>query len=111
MLVYWIVALPIFIFVVGFSIQNHAEVVLSLWPFNIQMQVALPLVLLGVFVIGFFAGGFIAWVRNLSKRHHLRESSKEFKKLEGEVMYLKEQLAACRAHINELPKISTQQDL
>ena len=108
---YWIFALPIFIFVVGFSIQNHTEVGLSLWPIGVHVQVALPLILLALFALGFFAGSFITWVRGISKRRRTRESSKEYKKLEEEVLYLKEQLAACRAHINELPKISTQQDL
>ena len=107
---YWIFALPIFIFVVGFSIENPEEVNLVLWPFGLHTHLALPLVLLAIFTIGFLVGSFISWVRGVSKARRSRESSKEFKKLEEEVLFLKEQLAACRAHINELPKISTQQD-
>jgi uncharacterized integral membrane protein len=59
---FWIIVVPFAAAIIVFSVNNQTEVRLDLWPLDV-VTVPLPVFLIVLFslVVGFFAGGMIAW--------------------------------------------------
>lgn len=59
---FWIIVVPFAAAIIVFSVNNQTEVRLDLWPLHV-VTVPLPvfLIVLVSLVVGFFAGGMIAW--------------------------------------------------
>ena len=59
---FWIIVVPFAAAIIVFSVNNQTEVRLDLWPLDV-VTVPLPvfLIVLVSLVVGFFAGGMIAW--------------------------------------------------
>lgn len=62
-LVYWLIAVPLFVAATLFTISNLEKVTLKMWPLPEQWSISVPLffvALVGLFV-GFVAGSLVAW--------------------------------------------------
>ena len=84
--VFWIVVVPLAAAIVVFSVNNRADVVLDLWPFDL-VTVPLPvfsIVLAGVF-LGFLAGGVVAWISAGKARKRARLEAQRAKRAEREL--------------------------
>ena len=56
------VLLPLAAAIVVFAIHNRGPVAMDLWPLTLDFAPPLYVLVLGVFVVGFLAGGLVAWL-------------------------------------------------
>ncbi len=86
----WIITVPIALVAVLFAISNRGIVTLSLWPLPFTLDAPLYLATLIALLVGFLAGGFVAW--NAQRRHRRRA------RREGDrVAYLERELKETQA--------------
>ena len=90
-LLWLLIALPLLLILVVFSVNNRDAVVLNLWPLRYEAALPLFLVVLGSLVVGVLLGLFLEWVfegRNRSalrsERRRSAASERELKKLRQE---------------------------
>ena len=67
------VLLPLAAVIVVFAIHNRAPVAVDLWPMTLEFAPPLYLLVLGVFVVGFLAGGLVAWLSAGRARSRARQ--------------------------------------
>lgn len=79
-LLYWLVAAPLMILAVLFAVSNMGAVELGLWPLAERRELPVFLVVFAAFAIGFFAGGFVAWIGG--HRHRSRARAAEHRAAE-----------------------------
>jgi uncharacterized integral membrane protein len=92
-LLWLLIALPLLLVLVVFSVNNRGAVALDLWPLRYEIGLPLFLVVLGSLFVGVLLGLFLEWVfegRNRSalrqERRHSAASDRELRKLrEAEV--------------------------
>ena len=85
----WIVTLPLALVVISFAVSNRDPAVLTLWPlpFELEMPVFLPV--LCALVVGFIAGGFVAWWSGGRYRRLARRQNSRLKRLSAEAETLR----------------------
>lgn len=91
--VFWIVVVPLAAAIVVFSVNNRADVVLDLWPFDL-VTVPLPvfsIVLAGLF-LGFLAGWLVAWVSAGKARKRARLEAERAKRAERELTVARDKI-------------------
>lgn len=79
-ILYWLVAAPLMILAILFAVSNQGVVELGLWPVLEGQPLPTFLVVFGAFAIGFFAGGFVAWIGG--HRHRVRARVAERRSVE-----------------------------
>lgn len=81
----FLVTIPLALIVVIFAVANRAPISVSLWP--LPWAVALPgyLIVLGSVLIGFLAGGIIAWLSGGKHRRKARRLAAETERLRAEL--------------------------
>lgn len=89
---YWLVAAPLMILAVLFAISNMGPVELQLWPLPGTGTVPVYLLAFGVFAVGFFAGGFIAWIGAGRTRGRARSAERKVREEEREIAELKKKI-------------------
>ncbi len=70
--------------VILFSITNRQYVALDLWPLPLFVDVPIYGVVIAIAVIGFIAGGIVAWFSGGRARRRARLESRRAHKLEKE---------------------------
>lgn len=87
-LLWLLIALPLLLVLVVFSVNNRGAVALDLWPLRYEIGLPLFLVVLGSLAVGVLLGLFLEWVfegRNRSalrqERRHSAASDRELHKL------------------------------
>lgn len=95
-LLFWIAALPLFVFVVVFAASNPAPVVLNLWPFT-ELEVPLYSVALVGALIGLILGALIGWAQGSRARGRVRELMHELEGERRELLALREKVAKLEA--------------
>ncbi len=79
----WIVGLPCLFLLVLFALSNPMPVPLTLWPFDISMNVPLSLAMLCAMGVAFLLGALIVWISSLSIRRRARRAEQMVKQLEA----------------------------
>ena len=51
-----------------FAVKNSHIVAINLWPFPLQFNLTLSLVLIGTFTVGAVSGGLLVWISQVTKR-------------------------------------------
>lgn len=77
------------IIVAAFAIGNRDGVVLSLWPFGLELALPLFLALEATLLIGLVLGGLVAWLRAGRHRARARRLARRVEELEGELHRLR----------------------
>ncbi len=65
--------LPLAAAVVVFAIHNRAAVAIDLWPLSLDFAPPLYILVLAIFVVGFLAGGIVAWLSGGRARGRARK--------------------------------------
>ena len=76
------------IVVVSFALSNRQRVQLDLWPFDLQIEPHLILLLGVTFLFGFLTGAAAMWVSGSRKRRQAREVKRTASRLEQQVAQL-----------------------
>ena len=78
--------------VILFSISNRTQVTLDLWPLPFAVPTPIYAVALGAGIIGFIAGGIVAWFSAGRVRRRARFASRKANNLEKDLSVLKEKI-------------------
>jgi uncharacterized integral membrane protein len=73
---------------VVFAVPNREAVTIRFWPFDVEVAVALYLVVFAAAFAGFLAGWAGAWLSQHKWRKRARERARRIEHLESEVMAL-----------------------
>lgn len=85
----WIVTIPIALVAISFAVSNRELVTVALWPLPGAITAPLYLVVLLPLVLGFLAGGIVAWFAAARTRSTLRRHTARLDQLEAEVLTTK----------------------
>ncbi len=83
---FWIIVVPLAAAIIVFSVNNQTEIRLDLWPLDV-VTVPLPvfLIVLVTLVVGFIAGGMIAWRSAGRTRSRVRTEARRADQAEREL--------------------------
>ena len=91
-----LLAVPFLLVIVLFALSNQEPQRFVLWPTDLSFVVPLSLAVLGVALVFFVAGGFLAWGSVVRLRARLRRTQRT-------VAALEDQLAMARAQPTPAP--------
>lgn len=94
-LVYWLITvLPLLVVMSLFAISNLEPATLKLWPLPDMWSVSVPVffVALASLAIGFFAGGFVAWLSAGRVRARARSAERTVRIRDIEIEELRRKL-------------------
>ncbi len=102
----FLIALPLTLVVLAFSVANRQEVTIDLWPLERSETLPLYLLVLAAILIGFILGALGMWmrdgrVREKARRYHFKADS-----LERELAQSKQRQAQAEAKVEEAAKVS-----
>ena len=101
---FWIVVAPMAAAIIVFSVNNRTEVVLDLWPLDtVPVPVPVYALALAAVVVGFLAGGVVAWNSAGKSRRRARTESRRADQAERN-------LAAAQARIERLQSEAARQE-
>ncbi len=104
-------ALTFTIVIAVIAVLNRDDVPVYLNPLDTSFSHDFPLyaVILGSVLFGFVVGGFMVWINMSSLRRQKRQQKKDLKKLEQEVVKLKDDKFKPReAEVSSLPVLTSQ---
>jgi putative membrane protein len=84
-----IVTVPLTIVLAVFAVANRDDVALSLWPFDVQMQLPLFVLALGTLALGLLIGAFLMWIPLLGWRHRAYAETRRADRLGAELAALR----------------------
>ena len=90
-LLYWLIALPIGLILIVFSISNRDGVVVSFSPLPFEMSIPLFLLVFAIFVLGVLVGGLLGWMGGHGARRRARERRRKIAELESALRQAEEQ--------------------
>ena len=100
---FWIVVAPMAAAIIVFSVNNRTEVVLDLWPLDtVPVPVPVYALALAAVVVGFLAGGVVAWNSAGKSRRRARTESRRADQAERD-------LAAAQDRIERLQSEAARQ--
>jgi len=82
-LLYWLIALPIGLILIVFSVSNRDGVVVSFSPLPYEMSIPLFLLVFVVFALGVLVGGLLGWMGGHGARRRARERKHRIAELEN----------------------------
>jgi uncharacterized integral membrane protein len=90
---FWIVAAPLAVAIIVFSVNNRREVTLDLWPLD-MMTAPLPVfaVVLTSLLAGFFLGGVVAWFSGAETRKRARQMTRRAEAAEHDLTKAEERI-------------------
>ncbi len=77
--------IPLMVIAVVFAVVNRQLTQVNLWPFDIELQAPLFLVVLLSIFVGFILGGVASWMAATRKRRRARNDRARLRNLEQEV--------------------------
>ena len=92
----WGTALPIAIVAASFAVSNRAGVTVALFPLPVTLDVPLYSVGFAAAILGFLAGGLVAWLSGHRWRRRARREFGDRRSAELDVAHLKRKLATSK---------------
>lgn len=89
---FWLIGLPLAVLAVLFAISNRTPVVFELWPLPFELEAPRFLPVLAAALIGFLAGGIIAWFGGSDNRRKARLRGAEAAQARMEALRLSQKL-------------------
>jgi len=97
----WIITIPIALVIVSFAVSNRDPVDLALWPLPFEITVPLYVAALVALVLGFLAGGFVAWNADRRYRVAARVRGRKAAQLERELARERDQRTVAEKRVAE----------
>jgi len=89
---WWVLGLPILVAAVLFAIENKGDLALRFWPTPYAVTLPIYAAVFGSLLVGFFFGGFCAWVAQGRRRAAQRQAEREAERLKREAEDLRRRL-------------------
>lgn len=89
----WIIMLPVALVAVAFAVSNRDAVTVALWPLPGSLALPLYAIVLTAIVIGFLAGGAVAWLSAGRARRQARHSTRRAETAEDTLSRLRQDQA------------------
>ncbi|MCZ4281392.1 LapA family protein [Kiloniella laminariae] len=70
----WVLTAPITLAILVFAVSNREDVTLEIWPFGIQLQYPLYLIILISLGVGLLIGALLAWLSAGTSRKKARQA-------------------------------------
>ncbi len=100
---FWIVVAPMAAAIIVFSVNNRTEVVLDLWPLDtVPMPVPVFALALAVLLVGFLAGGLIAWNSAGKSRRRARTEARRADQAERDLASTRERIERLQSEAEQL---------
>ncbi len=80
----WIIGLPCLFLLVLFALSNPMPVPLTLWPFDIRIEVPLSLAMLCAMAAAFLLGALLVWINTFPVRRRARRAEQAVRQMEAE---------------------------
>ena len=84
-----LIALPLLLLLVLFTLSNRDPVRLGLWPTDYALVLPVSLAIIGSMAVAFLVGGLLVWVSALAQRRRARHAEQMVRLLESQVQELK----------------------
>jgi uncharacterized integral membrane protein len=97
----WIITIPIALVIVSFAVSNRDAVELALWPLPFSITVPIYVAVLTTLVLGFLAGGFVAWSADRKHRVAARVRGRKAQQLERDLAREREQRTVAERRVAE----------
>ncbi|WP_207482114.1 lipopolysaccharide assembly protein LapA domain-containing protein [Arenibaculum pallidiluteum] len=97
----WLVAIPVALVAISFALSNRDLVTLSLWPLPFTLDLPVYLVGLAGILVGFVAGGLVAWLGQHGSRSAARRERRRAERLAGELEAARKARADADRRLNE----------
>ncbi|MEH6629657.1 MAG: lipopolysaccharide assembly protein LapA domain-containing protein [Halopseudomonas aestusnigri] len=88
----WVLTAPITLAILVLAVNNRQDVTLEIWPFGIQLDYPLYLIILISIGIGIFTGAFIAWLSSGKTRKKVRQAEWQALDLQRDLTWEREEL-------------------
>jgi len=91
-----------------FALNNRQNAVVSLWPFDLEVQAPVYLLTLGMLFLGLGVGALVAWLNMIPHRRHAKKLQKEIQQLNNRIVDLQQVMSPPRLRDENfiaLPKI------
>jgi uncharacterized integral membrane protein len=91
-----------------FALNNRQTAVVSLWPFDLEVQAPVYLLTLGMLFLGLGIGALVAWLNMIPHRRRAKKLQKEILVLNKQIVGLQQAMTPPRLHDENfmaLPKI------
>ena len=98
----YIIGLPLFVLLLVFAIVNNDFVTLKIWPTDIEIITSLSVVIIFLFLFGYFIGKLFTWMSYSSVRSSLRAHKKQNKKLSKEQEKLSKEVENLQENIETM---------
>ena len=85
----WLITLPLMVVAVVFAVVNRQTAQVNLWPFDIQLEAPLFLIVLLSIFVGFILGGIASWMAATRKRRRAKGDRARLRNLGQEVQNLR----------------------
>ncbi|MEM7442464.1 MAG: LapA family protein [Pseudomonadota bacterium] len=97
----WIITIPLAVIAVLFAISNRDPVTLDLWPLPFTLTIPIFIVVLAAIVVGFLAGGLVAWMGSSRYRRAARRERARADALRAETKAAQQSAANARRQARE----------
>jgi uncharacterized integral membrane protein len=89
-----LIAVPLLLLLVLFTLSNTATVRLSLWPTDYSLQSPLSLAILAAMGVAFLVGGLLVWFSALAQRRRAKRAEHAVRLLEAQIGELRSRLGS-----------------
>ena len=89
---WWVIGLPVLVAAVLFAIENKGDLALRFWPTPYVVTLPVFAAIFGAILVGFFFGGFCAWMAQGRRRAAQRLAEREAERLKREAEDLRRRL-------------------
>ncbi|MBL8705788.1 MAG: DUF1049 domain-containing protein [Rhodospirillales bacterium] len=89
---WWVLGLPVLVVAVLFAIENKGDLALRFWPTPYTLTMKVYVAVFGSLLVGFFFGGFFAWMAQGKRRAAQRQAEREAERLKREAEDLRRRL-------------------
>lgn len=100
---WWVLGLPVLVVAVLFAIENKGDLALQFWPTPYVITLPVWAAIYGAVLVGFFFGGFCAWIAQGKRRAAQRQAEREAERLKREAEDLRRRLDLLEAAQRPVP--------
>ena len=91
-ILYWLIALPLAVIMISFTVSNHGDVVLQLMPLPFEMSIPVSLMGFIALLLGFLTGGGIVWINGQKTRRRASQAERKLNTQAREMAVMRDQL-------------------